>query len=109
MITCNKNLSRLSLAMNGVQTALGKPPKARYLISIVALALGMAMLDVPPVRAQTDLQIPPSWIDQQNAEPLSGLTDLRQELEAESDGRLDLIRAYQRMLLHDPQIHAARA
>ncbi|MGO2135261.1 MAG: TolC family outer membrane protein [Marinobacter sp.] len=109
MTACNKTPSRLHLAMNGVLAALSKIPKVRYPISIAALAVGLVMLDIQPVRAQVDLQLPPSWIDQKNAEPLSSLSGLRQELDAESNGRLDLVRAYQRMLLHDPQIHAARA
>ncbi|WP_193073489.1 TolC family outer membrane protein [Pseudomonas sp. FME51] len=109
MTACNKTPSRLHLAMNGVLAALSKILKVRYPISIAALAVGLLILDVRPVRAQVDLQLPPSWIDQQHAEPQSSLAGLRQELDAESDGRLDLVRAYQRMLLHDPQIHAARA
>lgn len=91
--------------------------RASQRISVAVVVVALLSVDgVPVVRAQSqsDLQAPPSLLNESQARPqwydspAPGLAP-EQVLAADGAQTLDLIQAYERVMLNDPQVHAARA
>lgn len=84
--------------------------KAQYLISIATISLMFMPEGMPSAQAQSALSTPPALKEW----PTSHIA-LAPGLEAPAAASparaasLDLVQAYERMLLNDPQVHAARA
>lgn len=85
-----------------------------YPVSI-ALVVGLMMESVPLALAQPDLYPPPSFSQPLNSSPsreAESQLPTRMPASQPDDGDtqpIDLLNAYERMLLNDPQVHAARA
>ncbi|MDV2646537.1 TolC family outer membrane protein [Pseudomonas aeruginosa] len=82
-----------------------------YLISITTIAVILAPEGLPTAQAQSALTAPPA-LQGWSASHATAASPEVKETATESSSRsasLDLVQAYERMLLNDPQVHAARA